>query len=80
MRGSAQVAKGRIEEAAGALAGSDKLRAKGQVNQSIGAVRQAAEKGVRQAKASARKIVESARFVAKETVSSAKQRSSAKAV
>ena len=28
MNGSAKIAKGRIEEAAGALAGNDKLRAK----------------------------------------------------
>lgn len=80
MRGTTQVAKGRIEEAAGALADSNKLRAKGRVNQSIGAVRQAAEKGVRTAKASARKIVDNARDVAKEAVRSARQRSSVKTV
>ena len=60
MKGSTEVVKGRIKEAAGVLTGNDKLRAKGQTDQAVGHVKQAAEKGVRQAKESARKIVQRA--------------------
>ena len=60
MKGSPQVVKGRIEEAAGALTGNDKLRAKGQTDQAVGHVKQAAEKGVRQIKESVQKIVDKA--------------------
>ena len=60
MKGSTKVVKGRIEEAAGALTGNDKLRAKGQTNQVVGHVQQAVEKGVRQVKESAQKIVDKA--------------------
>ena len=74
MKGSTQVAKGRIEEAAGALSDNDKLRAKGQTNQAVGHVKQAAEKGVRQAKESARKIVGKARIIAQKAVDNAKTR------
>jgi uncharacterized protein YjbJ (UPF0337 family) len=59
MKGSAKVAKGRVEEAAGALINNDKLRARGQTDQAIGRVKQAAEVGVRKAKDNAQKIVES---------------------
>lgn len=52
------MAKGRVEEAAGALTNNDRLRAKGQTNQAVGRVTQAAEKGVRKLKASVRKIVD----------------------
>ena len=44
MNGSTKIAKGRIEEAAGALVGNDKLRAKGQRDQTIGRMRQTATK------------------------------------
>ena len=64
MRGSAEVAKGRIEEAAGALTDNDKLRAKGQTHQTVGRVTQAAEKGIRHATEFARKIVDHARDTA----------------
>ena len=60
MNGSTKVAKGRIEEATGALTGSDRLRAKGQRDQAVGYVKQAAEKGVRQVKESVRRIVDNA--------------------
>ena len=60
MKGSPQVVKGRVEEAAGALTGNDKLRAKGQRDQAVGHVKQAVEEGVRQVKGSARKIVDKA--------------------
>ena len=60
MKGSPQVVKGRIEEAAGALTGNDKLRARGQADQAVGHVKQAAAKGVQQVKESVRKIVDKA--------------------
>ena len=63
MKGSTQVVKGRIEEAAGALTDNDKLRAKGQTDQAVGHVKQSAEKGVRQVKESVRKIVDKARNI-----------------
>ena len=47
MKGSTNIVKGRIEESAGVLTGNDKLRAKGQTDQAVGHVKQAAEKGVR---------------------------------
>ncbi len=46
MKGTTQVAKGRVEEAAGVLAGSEKLRNKGQTDQAVGRVKQAVEKVV----------------------------------
>lgn len=55
MKGSTNVVKGRIEEAAGALTGNDKLRIKGQKDQLIGHVEQASEEGVRQATKAAQK-------------------------
>ena len=60
MKGSRQVVKGRIEEAAGALTDNDKLRARGQTDQAVGHVKQAAAKGVRQVKEFVRKIVDKA--------------------
>jgi len=72
MNGSADVAKGRIKEAAGALTGNDKLRAEGRKDQAIGHVKQAAEKGVEKAKDNARKVVDKAKGVAKKTVDKAK--------
>ena len=68
MNGSSDVVKGRIKEAAGALTGNDKLRAKGRKDQAVGHVKQAAEKGVERAKDNAQKIVEKAKDVAKKTV------------
>jgi len=72
MRGSAEVAKGRVEEAAGALVNNDKLRAKGQADQSLGRVMQASEVAVRQAKDEARKVVDQAKDAAKQAVDKAK--------
>lgn len=65
MKGSIKIAKGRIEEAAGALAGNDPLRAKGQRDQAVGQIRKEAEKGVRKAQASAREMVDKAKAVAR---------------
>ncbi|MCX7044075.1 MAG: CsbD family protein [Candidatus Sumerlaeota bacterium] len=46
MGGKTDIVKGRIEEAAGALTGNDKLRNKGKTDQAIGQVNQAVEKAV----------------------------------
>ena len=46
MKVSTQIAKGRIEESAGALVGNDKLRKKGQRDQSVGQVKKTAQKVV----------------------------------
>ena len=72
MRGLAEVTKGRIEEAAGVLAGNEKLRAKGQKDQALGHVRQAAEKGVRKAQNSAHDFVEKAKDKAEKVIEEAK--------
>lgn len=61
MKGTTEVIKGRLEEAAGALSGNDKLRSKGQTDQAVGHARQAAEKGIRQARASTRKVEDKVR-------------------
>lgn len=74
IKGSLEVAKGRIEEAAGALAGSDKLRAKGRSDQALGHVKQGAERGIRQAKASSREIIDRAKDVAHDAVDKAKHK------
>jgi uncharacterized protein YjbJ (UPF0337 family) len=65
MKGTAQVVKGRVKEAAGALTGNDKLRAEGQADQAVGHVKQVAEKGVRQLKESVQKIAGKAKDVAR---------------
>ncbi len=74
MRGSAEVVKGRIEEAAGTLVGSDKLKGKGKRDQASGHVRQATEAGVRHARESANHIVEKAKEAAQKVVDKARNR------
>ena len=74
MRGSVEVAKGRIEEAAGTLVNNDKLRSKGRKDQAVGRVKQVAEEGVQHAKESARKIVDKARDVAQKTMDKARRK------
>ena len=71
MKGTARIVKGRIEEAAGALVGNDQLRAEGQRDQVVGQVRQTAEKSVKEGEASARKIVDQARGVARKAADKA---------
>ena len=44
MGGKTDIAKGRIEEAAGVLIGNDKLRNRGKTDQMVGQVKQAAKK------------------------------------
>ena len=46
MGGKTDIVKGRIEEAAGALTGNDKLRNRGKTDQAVGQVKQAAKKVV----------------------------------
>ncbi len=58
MGGKTDIVKGRVEEAAGALTGNDRLRAKGQTDQAVGHVKQAVKRGVRRVKEAARKIVD----------------------
>jgi uncharacterized protein YjbJ (UPF0337 family) len=60
MKGSIQVVKGRVEEAAGALAGNDKLRGKGRTDQSVGHLKQAVEKGVLKVEKTVGKILDKA--------------------
>ena len=65
MNGSAKIAKGRIEEAAGALVGNDKLRAKGQRDQAVGQIRKDADQGMRKVQTAAREMVDKAKAVAR---------------
>ena len=44
MGGKTDVVKGRIKEAAGVLTGNDKLRAEGKADQTVGEVKQVADK------------------------------------
>jgi len=64
MGGKTDVVKGRIEDAAGALTGSEKLRQEGQADQAIGQAKQAAAKVADDAKAACCKAVEKAKDVA----------------
>ena len=60
MKGSVQVVRGRVKEAAGVLAGNDKLRAKGRTDQSVGHLKQIAEKAIGQVGKSVGKILDKA--------------------
>jgi uncharacterized protein YjbJ (UPF0337 family) len=61
MSGKTDVVKGRIKEAAGALAGNDKLREEGQTDQAVGEVKQAVQKVADKVQASAAAVVEKAK-------------------
>ena len=74
MNGSARVAKGRIEEAAGALTNNDSLRAKGRTDQAAGHLKQDADTGVRYAKDFARRVEAKAREAGQVAVAKAKKR------
>ena len=50
MGGKAEEIKGRVKEAAGAIANNDKLRQEGKVDQASGKLKQAAEKVIDKAK------------------------------
>jgi uncharacterized protein YjbJ (UPF0337 family) len=56
MGGKTDVAKGRIKEAAGILTGNDKLRAEGKTDQTIGEVKQVADKAVDKVKQAVKKM------------------------
>jgi uncharacterized protein YjbJ (UPF0337 family) len=56
MGGKTDVAKGRIKEAAGVLTGNDKLRAEGKADQTVGEVKQVAEKAVDKVKQAVKKL------------------------
>ncbi|MDA3874838.1 MAG: CsbD family protein [Kiritimatiellae bacterium] len=76
MKGTTNVLKGRIKEAAGALTGNSSLRAKGRKDQALGRIEQGAEKGVRKAKDAADDIVDRAKDIAEKEVDNAKIRKS----
>ena len=56
MGGKTDVAKGRIKEAAGVLTGNDKLRAEGKADQTVGEVKQVADKTVDKVKEAVKKL------------------------
>ena len=56
MGGKTDVVKGRIEEAAGALTGNDKLRAEGKTDQVVGKTKQAVRKAADTAKKAVKKV------------------------
>jgi uncharacterized protein YjbJ (UPF0337 family) len=58
MSGKTDVVKGRLEEAAGALTGNDKLRAEGKADQAVGKVKQIAEKAVDKVEQAVKKVRE----------------------
>jgi len=57
MGGKTDVVKGRIKEAAGALAGNDRLRAEGKADQAAGQTKQAVQKTVDTVKKALKKAV-----------------------
>ena len=57
MGGKADVVKGRIKEAAGALTGNDKLRAKGKTDQAVGRTKQAVQKTADTVKKAVKKVI-----------------------
>ena len=56
MSGKTDVVKGRIKEAAGALTGSDKLRAEGQTDQAVGKTKQAVQNAADMVKKAVKKV------------------------
>ena len=67
MKGSTQMAKGHLEEAAGALTGNKKLSAKGRRDQIEGQVMQVIEDDVRKVKGSTLKVVGKVERMAKKS-------------
>lgn len=57
MSGKTDVVKGRIKEAAGALIGSDKLRAEGKTDQAVGKAKQAINKVADTVKKAVKKVI-----------------------
>ena len=58
MGGKTDVVKGRIKEVAGALTGSDKLRAEGKTDQAVGKAKQTVQKAVGKVKKAVNKVRE----------------------
>jgi uncharacterized protein YjbJ (UPF0337 family) len=56
MGGKTDVAKGRIKEAAGVLAGNDNLREEGQADQAVGKVKQVAGRAIDKIERAAKKM------------------------
>ncbi len=56
MGGKTDVANGRIKEAAGALTGNDKLRAEGKADQTVGEVKQVADRAINKVKQAVKKL------------------------
>ena len=57
MRGKTDVVKGRIEEAAGALTGNDRLREEGKTDQAVGKAKQAVQKAADTVKKAVKKVI-----------------------
>ncbi len=57
MGGKADVVKGRIKEAAGALTGNDNLRAEGKADQAVGKAEQAVRKAADTVKKAVKKVI-----------------------
>ena len=57
MGGKTDVVKGRIEEAAGALTGNDKLREEGKTDQAVGKAKQAVQKTADAVKEAVKKVI-----------------------
>jgi uncharacterized protein YjbJ (UPF0337 family) len=57
MGGKTDVVKGRIKEAAGVLAGNDKLREDGKTDQAVGKTTQAAQKAVDTVTKAVKKVI-----------------------
>jgi uncharacterized protein YjbJ (UPF0337 family) len=57
MGGKTDVVKGRIEEAAGAVTGNDKLREEGKTYQAVGKTEQAVEKAADTVKKAVKKVI-----------------------
>ncbi len=57
MGGKTDVVKGRIKEAAGALAGNDKLRDEGKTDQAVGKAKQAIQKAADTVKKAVKKVI-----------------------
>jgi uncharacterized protein YjbJ (UPF0337 family) len=58
MSGKTDVVKGRIKEAAGALAGNDKLREEGKTDQAVGKTEQAVQKAADTVKKAVKKALD----------------------
>jgi uncharacterized protein YjbJ (UPF0337 family) len=58
MSGKTDVVKGRIKEAAGVLTGNNKLRAEGRADQTVGEVKQVADKAIDKVKQAVKKLRE----------------------